>query len=398
MQRTGKQPHGASVDAPARRRVPWLVLGLVTLFAGCAVGPAPEKTDTGAGGHGAGKTPPGKKGEPPSGKAPECSVATTLDLGSAEATSPAVAFAGGRFAVAWTEQHTGLHLAVADAQGNQAGARILATGAGPAEPAVSALPKGELLVAWQEAGAVRAIRVGSDAAPVGSAFTLDKAAGSDPRPSAAAAAGGTLIAWADPSGVTVGELNGSGVGPTATVAGAADPALAPSADALVFTVGNQLGFARPALPLHGVNATIFRDLPGAIRGPRASAAGGGSFFVTWEDDAAGDGNEAVDLTLVGADGKPATPVAVPGEAGSANDPDVATLGGGYAAVVYYQWRDGPPVVYLSLFGPDLRRAGEDLRLSEKGARFPRVAAGEGALGVVYARQEAPARLSLVTCH
>jgi hypothetical protein len=375
--------------------VPWLVLGLATLCAGCTAGGAPEKGDTGAGGHGAGKTTT-EKG---AGKAPECSVATTLDLGTSEATSPAVAFAGGRFAVAWTEQHTGLHLAVVDDQGNQAGARILATGAGAAEPAVTALPKGGFLVVWQETGAVRAIRVGTDAAPAGSAFTLDKAAGSDARPSAAAA-GGTLIAWAAPSGVTVGELNETRLGTTATVAGAAGPALAPSADALVFTVGDQLGFARPALPLHGVNATIFRDLPGAIRGPRASAAGGGSFFVTWEDDAAGDGNEAVDLTLVGADGKlakPSSEVPVPGEAGSANDPDVATVGG-YAAVVYYQWRDGPPAVYLSLFGRDLRRAGEDLRLSEKGARFPRVAAGEGALGVVYARKEAPARLSLVTCH
>lgn len=393
MQRTRKQPHGE----PARGRASWLLIGLATLLAGCAGGGSPQGGDAGAGGPGAGKGSK-EKGEAPSGRGPECSVDNQVDLGTAEATSPAVAFAGGRFAVAWTEQHTGLHLAVVDDHGNQTGARILAPGPRVGDAVVTALPKGGFLVVWQEPGAVHGLRVSADAAPVGSAFTLCKAAGGDPRPSAAAAAGGTMVTWMEPTGVTLGEVQEAGLGSTATVPGAAEPALASSGDALVFTVKSQLGFARPALPLRSVEPVIYHDLQGTIRAPRASAAGGGRFFVTWEDDAAGDGSEAVDLTLVSADGKPASAVQVPGEAGSANDPDVATVGG-YAAVVYYQWRDGPPAVYLSLFGQDLRRAGEDLRLSEKGARFPRIASsGEGTIGVVYARKEAPLRLSVVNCH
>jgi hypothetical protein len=326
-------------------------------------------------------------------------VAGTTDLGTAEATSPAVAFGAGRFAVAWTEEHTGLHLAVVDDLGNQVATRILATGPKLAEAAVTALPAGGFFVAWQEAGAVRALRVGADATPAGSAFTLGTTAGGAPRPSLAAAAGGTAITWADTTGVTVGEPSDTGLGTPATVPGGADPALAASADALVFTTGNKLGFARLALPVRKLEPEIFGDLPGAIKVPRASAAGHGSFFVTWEDDAAGDGHEAVYLTRIGADGKRASEVLVSSDSGSANYPDVATVGG-YAAVVYYQWREGPPAVYLSLLGPDLRPAGEDLRVSEKGARVPRVASStpaEGTLGVVYTRHDAPARLSRVTC-
>jgi hypothetical protein len=75
---------------------------------------------------------------------------------------------------------------------------------------------------------------------------------------------------------------------------------------------------------------------------------------------------------------------------------VAALGG-YAAVVYYLFREGPSVVYLSLFGLDLRRAGDDLRISGKHARYPRVAATDGALGVVYAQAQGPAHLAILSC-
>ena len=198
--------------------------------------------------------------------------------------------------------------------------------------------------------------------------------------------------------MTAGTLSGAALAGKATVPGASDPSLAACGDTvgLVFATGSKLGFARLARPAGGVSPFLFRDAPGKANVPRASAAGDG-FFVTWEDDRGGDGHETVFLTRVGADGKPAGEVPVPGDAGSANYPDVATLGDA-AAVVYYQFRDGPSAVYLSIFGPDLRRAGQDLEIAKKGARTPRIAAGGGGLAVVYARKEGPARLATVACH
>jgi hypothetical protein len=203
---------------------------------------------------------------------------------------------------------------------------------------------------------------------------------------------------------------GNALGGKASVPGATDPSLARGVgDAsgevlgLVFAAGSKLGFARVSLPVAGAVAPVlFRDAPGKANVPRASPVGDGSFYVTWEDDRGGDGNEAVYLTRVGTDGKPATEATVPGDTGSANYPDVATVPSvatvsGYAAVVYYQFRDGPPAVYLSLLGPDLRRVGDDLRVSGKGGRLPRIASGDGVLAVAYAKRGSPARLALVTC-
>jgi hypothetical protein len=374
----------------------WLVLGLVTALAACGgEGPVGDTTSIGDGG----PVPP-PSGGPPSGKAPVCSVTGHTVLGTAEARSPAVAFGGGRFAAVWTEATTGLHLVMTDDHGKLLGSGTLPSGQHPVEASVAADAGGGFLVVWREATAVRGLHLQPDGRTAGSSFTLAQTTGGDPRPVAATTATGTVVAWADAAGVTAGDVDGSALSSKIVVPCASDPALAASTDALglVFASGNRLGFARVGAPVRSVPSALFRDAPGKANVPRASSAGSGGFFVTWEDDRGGDDKETVYLTLVGADGKPGAEVSVPGDDGSANYPDVATVGG-YAAVVYYQFRDGPPSVYLSLLGPDLHRAADDLRLSDKGARFPRIASsGDGALGVVYARNDGPAQLTLVTCH
>jgi hypothetical protein len=372
-----------------------LVLGFAALVVGCGGGeaaPPGEQTTIGTGNGGGPGTEVARPPSGPSGQAPVCSVVKDIALGTGEATSPAVAFAGGRFAAAWVEQGTGLHVAVVDRSGSQVGAGALQTGPRASEPAVTALPGGGFLVVWQEPGVVRGMRVGADASPVGAPFAITTTAAGDTRPDAS----GTTIAWTDTAGARIGDLHGAELGHETTVPGAAEPAFAGSA-ALVFNAGSKLGFARLGSPGGSLSPVMLGDATGKVNVPRASPAADGRFYVTWEDGRAGDGNESVYLTLVSPDGKQASPVTVPDEAGSANYPDVATLDG-YAAVVYYQFRDGPSVVYLSLIGPDLRRAGSDLPLSGKGARFPRIASGDGALGVVYAPRSGPARLSLLTCH
>jgi len=387
-----------------RPRMSWsALLGLAALLAGCVGGAPSSGAGSGTGGPTTSTSggPPGEPcTEPPSDKAPTCSVTSDTALCTADATSPAIAFGAGHFAATWIEEDGSLHVTVVDDRGQPTSTHVVPTGPRAAQPAVTALPGGGFLVVWQDSLGVRGARIGADASPTCSAFSVAPCSGGDPRPTTAAAAAGTVIAWGDARGVNVGDLKRDALGGRTTVAGAFDPALAASKDeiGLVFVAGCKVGFARVSLPLGAVDPVLFREAPGKANVPRISPAGKGSFYVAWEDDRNGSGNELVYLTRVGADGKAANEVAVPGDGGSANYPDVATVAG-HAAVVYYQFRDGPPAIYLSLLGPDLRHAGEDLRISTKGARFPRIAAGNGGtLGVVYARNGGAARLALLACH
>jgi hypothetical protein len=325
-------------------------------------------------------------------------VTADAEIGAEEATSPAVAYAGGQFAAVWTEG-SGVHVALVDAKGAVTGARSVA-GSGAAEPSVAALPGGGYLVVWREANLVRGERLAADGSASGAAFTLATTSGGDPKPAAIGGAGGAVVAWADGGGLTAGQLEGTMLSHRATIAGASDPDLAAGGNgvALVFSTGAKLGHARFTLPVRDLEPTLFRDAPGKANVPRASLTADGSLYVTWEDDRGGDGNETVYLTRLAPDGKPAGEVVVPGDAGSANYPDVTTVGG-RAAVAYYQFRDGPPAVYVSFFGPDLKRSGDELRVSgKKPARYARIAAGNGALGVAYALRNGPAHLAVVTCH
>ena len=87
---------------------------------------------------------------------------------------------------------------------------------------------------------------------------------------------------------------------------------------------------------------------------------------------------------------------------SANFPDVAWTGS-HDVVVYYQFRDGPPAIYLSLVTKDLAAAAsQDLKISGDGmaARYPRLARTgdpEGTIGVVYVEKDGPIRAALITC-
>jgi hypothetical protein len=378
-----------------------LELGLVTLLLGCGVGaPAGGASDTGRPTADNGpRTPtaPTRPGDPP-GTTAACYVTADVELGTEEAASPAVAFGAGRFATAWTAEDGRVHVALVDASGAERGARVLA-GGGASEPAVAALSPGGFLIVWRERGVVRGERLAADGSSSGGPFTIAPTTGSDPKPTAASAGGRTVVAWADQSGLNAAQLEGSTLSSRAAIPGASDPGLAPSGDAvaLVFSTGARLGHARVAFPVQRIEPDLFRDAPGKANLPRASATGDGGLYVTWEDDRGGDGNESVYLTRLGADGRPAGEITVPGEAGSANYPDVATTGG-RAAVVYYQFRDGPPAVYLTLLGPDLHRVGGELCVSgKKPARHPRVAYGDGALGIAYTLRDGPAHLAVVRC-
>ena len=328
--------------------------------------------------------------------APACAVTSDVALGTEEASSPVIAFGAGHYAAAWTEQGTELHVSVFDAGGQPAGTTVIPADH-PVEPAVTAQAGGFLVVAGA-GGRARRSHPGR------------RRAGRRLRSRSPRRRAGTLGQHGRCRRRRRGRLGRRlgrhrrraerGPRRRRNRAPGRQPSLAAAAGGLglAFTTGSQVGFARLSLPLRAASPVTFRDAPGKANLPRVSAAGDGSFFVVWEDGRGGDGNEAVYLTRVGKDGKPSGEVAVAGDGGSADYPRASLALGAYAAVVYYQFRDGPSEVYLALVGPDLRKAGPDLRISGKEARFPRAAAGDGGLGVVYALNGGPARLARVTCH
>jgi hypothetical protein len=317
-------------------------------------------------------------------------VVSDVPLGTGESGPPAVAFGRGRFAAVWTEGGS-LRAAIAGDEGMPGIA--LPAGPGAKDPAIAATAGGGYQVVWREPGSVRSLLLHPDATPAGQVITVAATAGGDPRPAVAASGPDAAVAWADGAGVTEGILAGSAFRDRLVLGGAADPALPVAADgpALIFVLGSKIGLVRPARS--GVEPSFFQD-GGKPVAPRAIPAAQG-FYVAWEDDSGGNDHETVLLVRAGG-GKPCSPVTVPSEAGSANAPDVADLGG-RAAVAYYQYRDGPSFVYLSIFGPDLQREGAELTISGKHARFPRVAAGDGKLAVAYARAGGPARMAILSC-
>lgn len=378
---------------------------------GCGTGGGPGQPP-GPGG----ETGPGGEPGPGGGPGPEttpvssCTVTGRTALGGDD-TSPAIAFGGGRFAVVWSDRAPGggdIVLTLADQDGRALHEARVAAGRGSA-PAVAALPDGGFLVAWQEASGagstVRAVRVDADGKPA-APLTVAATNVGEAHVDVTATRKGALVAWTEASRAAVGAVERGAVTGRLAIPGAAQLALAtgPSEIGAVWAAGAQLGFARlpPALgtaaPGAAARAVSFRSATGAANVPRVAAGPDGGYTVVWEDNRGGTDHEAIFLAAVDADGTPSAERAVSPAGGSADFPDVVMIGG-RAAVTYYQWREHPPAIYLSLMDPAGGRVGEDLVVSEHGAaRFPRLAsAGGGKLGVAYAERGGPVRLALVTC-
>jgi hypothetical protein len=120
--------------------------------------------------------------------------------------------------------------------------------------------------------------------------------------------------------------------------------------------------------------------------PRLAATANG-FLAAWEDARSGSDNElhlsAIDANgAAGGDALVETPMT-----GDANWPAIA-WSGATAAVAYYQYRSGPPQIFLTRFdGAGTRLDGADLQVSSTPsgarARFPAVAWSGSAFGVAW---------------
>lgn len=335
-----------------------------------------------------------------------CSVvARGLPVGAAPASQPSLLWTGSGYAIAWTDAGAGdkdIRLALLDAEGTVQTSVVLASGVELSSHPSVALVGGRVLVLWQDitlnGSAVRGRFVGLDGQLQGGALTIAPSAVEESWPILAGTSAGAAAVWMDQGGAKLGMLGQDGaLSSQVTVNGASYPAIAvDGADmGLAWSLGDNVAFGRP--DASGAMSPVFHD--GVVAGLTRVSFGGGAAFVVWEDMRAGVGNEDIYAVRVGADGSVSSETRVPAALGSANWP-AAVWTGEQLAIAYYQFRDGPPRVYLELLAPDLKPARVDLEVSgAAAARFPSVAwnPDAGEIAVAYAERDGGAYLSRVTC-
>lgn len=405
----GEDSAGNHRGAPVRRaRIAWIALGVLGLAAGCG-GETKGTSSTGTGSSGSGT---GGSSAAGGGPAALCSVGVRDVLVSEGAgTSPAVAFAGDRYLVVWTsttKDAGDIRLAVLDAKGAKVTEQAVAEGPGEsAFPSVIPEQGGGFLVLWQDKAAAGTVvngrRIDAQGMPKGAPFQIAQSTSAEARPTAAPATAGDAVAWSDAMSSTTALLNGEMPASKTPIDQGTNTALGGSGANLgaTWVAGSKVGAARITSPGAPLTPVLFRNAAGKANAPRVAAHDDGTLTVVWEDNRAGDANETIYLTRIDKAPQAGMEKRIPTSPASANYPDVAWTGS-HDAVVYYQFRDGPPAIYLSLVAPDLASSGQDLKISGDGisARYPRITrTGDamGTLGVVYAEKDGKIRASLVTC-
>lgn len=360
-------------------------------------------------GCGGGEAEPPGGGEPaPKKSVTSCSVESDVVVGTGKATSTAIAFHGGRFAVAWTDEGRDggdVMLTVLGENGRVDRTVTITTEKEKStSPAITATDDG-FLVVWQDAsdngGKLRAARVDKDGALQGSAYTITETTGAEAHPAVVQTDAGPMVAWTEAHDAVVTMAGTGAPRARSTMPAGTQIALAGGDDAAaVWVDGSKIAFARIDAPPAQRTPTPmrFRNAAGRANLPRLAAGPDDDFAVVWEDARAGAEKEAVYLTHIDEDGRASREIILSRAGGSANTPDVAWLGD-RAAVAYYQYRDGPSSIYLTLVDPEAGTVGNELRVSTvKGARLPRVIwAGGGKLGVTYAERGGPAHMAVVSC-
>jgi hypothetical protein len=377
------------------------------LSTACSSSASPDGIDGSGDGDGSAEPNPSGGGKNPGTSPASCAVeARGIAVSSGKGTGPAIVWGGSQYAVTWTsldKDGGDIYFALLDDKGHKV--REVPVDVGPDTSGVSSVVRTDsgYLVLWQvqksTGSAILGRFLGEDGTPTDATLPLAQSQSNEARPAGVVRGSAVVAAWMDTPASFVGLLNGNAVGQPRPIDQGGYPALASAGNSLglLWTAGSKLGFSRLSLPLSSLEPVMFRDAAGKANVPRIAAHEDGSFDIAWEDGRSGEGNENVYFTRIDADGKVAAELAVPPESGSANCPDVAWLGA-RSAVVYYQFRDGPPAIFLSLISPDLTRDGEEFQISgTEAARFPRLSWTGETLGVVYADNDGPVRLSLVTC-
>jgi hypothetical protein len=371
-----------------------LVIGIAAVLGltGCNGGTGSSGSD-GAGGKGPGGTAGPSTG---SGEGTSCAaVAGNLPLGS-KGTTPSVVWGGSAFAVAWqsTDADEGdIQVAMVDTSGKMLSQSAVTTSALKSAVPVIAKSGDGLVVVWRDSdGAIRGRKLDGGGAPQGAEFELSANGNPDARPGLAATSAGVAVGWGDTGQAFVGLVGDGTMSNKTALPGATFPALAGAgADVgLAWSDGGSIQFSKVTAQNLTPGAPVAHE---ATAQNLAMAAGDDHFLVVWEDTRSGE--EEIYITF--ADDPAGTQIVVESEGGSANWPTVA-WNGDQAAVAYYQFRDGPPRIYLSLVDANLAHVGADLEVTEQAARFPSIAWSGDHFGLAWAVKDGGVQMTIVDCH
>jgi hypothetical protein len=378
--------------------------GLSAFAWGCSAGATGSSTGGSGGAGGAPETgsdagPGGGGGESPD--APCTIAAQGLPVSKGRGTTPSIVWTGAGYAVAWQDlsaDEGDVHLATFDAEGNKTREEIIEGGSSiSSHPSVHRAGEG-LLVLWQDrygAGSiVRGRRATLSGQPQGVAFSVAPSAATESWPIGAPGEGASLVTWMDADRSLLGFLADGALTSTIPLDEATFPSVAAEGGqaALAWVTDSAIAFARPRSGSASLDP-IFHAVAVA-KLPRV-ALGGDDAFIAWEDTRSG--LEQIRMIGVSEQGGLSEEALVSRSQGSANWPSLAWTGRGLA-VAYYQFRDGPPAIFVSLMGRDLEPLGADLKVSGNApARFPAVAWTGRELGIAYAENDRGVRLSRAIC-
>jgi hypothetical protein len=336
----------------------------------------------------------------------------------AGATSFSLVWDSDHYVVAYSDPSMGngdIYVARLAADGSLAGSPVVVD----ATPAVSDLPnllktRSGYLVAWQEGTAGKAVvarALGPDATPVGAPVAIASTQSSQSRPVLSHAPGGGIaIAWMDSfqgkGAVQVALLDASlkMMGPQRVAPNDVDgwPWIAGDDTTLAAVWSDKTGGPYDVHFATLDPASLATSAPSSLRGrathdallPRMVRTSFG-FLAAWEDMRGADNQ--IYMALVDPGGKLVGGGLVEEpNSGDANWPNVAWTGD-QAGIVYYQWRDNRPQIFMSLVDQTGARVRglKDVQVSNGASgwsKYPDVAWNGSQFAVMYVddRDGAPA--------
>lgn len=391
-------------------------LAFAVAIVGCGSGsknPPNPGGDPGAGGQGGGDGtggggPIGGGPDPGDGDPSACSrlgEEQRLSAGGGAARMPNIVHNDGEYFVVWSDERTGngdIYGAKLDADGKKLSEVAIVEGAEDSRaPWIARLGDGYLLTWFDKTpigGDVKSVVLDANGRPDGTPAMLAPTMSDNPRPTAVSAFGGVAVAWSDKQGssptASVAWVNSSGqlarpaVSLGVSTASADLPGLAAGDDMLAaFYTDTRDGNGNIRVTifndqLQAQSDTAVREATNDAYNVRATWDAG-RFFAAWEDLRNPD-SEQLYVSRVSPDGSASEPAVLPESGSGANWPSLAATPSG-VAIAYYQFRSGPPQIFISFIDKENQFIRPDLQISQTTgrARFPSIASDGQALGVAW---------------
>jgi len=394
--------------------VPLAILMVATLGCGSSSKSPPDPgNNPGAGGSGGdpvGGGPDGGIDDPDGGTVnTACSRVgseTRLTTTGSPARMPAIAWDGSGYLVVWSDERQGngdIYAAKVDANGTKSSEWVVVEGPEQSRSPTIARVGDGYVVAWFDTtpiGAdVKIIALDSGGKPSGMPSLLAASTSDNPRPIVAPAFNGAAVAWSDKKGTvpsaSVALVNGSAQLTVPAVslgngtAAAEFPAPAGGDGKLaVFYSDGRDGHANIRATLFSEQLTaqqdvVVRDAPNDAFNVRATWDGE-QFVAAWEDLRVQD-REYIFLSRLSPSGTASNSVTVPESDADGSWPTLARAKSG-VAIAYYQFRGGPPQIFVSYMNKagDFVRSDVQVSQTTGRARFPSIAFdGNSTLGVAW---------------